>query len=265
MKYKVVVVLILCLLFISFSVNAINFKAEEVYNSVVVIHTASGAGSGFVIEENVILTNAHVVGDYSNVNVELYDKTKLNGVVIKVDENIDLALVQVNKDLTPLALNSHTPEIGQDVYVIGAPKDMSYTMTKGIVSALDRSLGGNKYIQIDASVNSGNSGGPLLDEEGKVLGVITLKHSDAEGIGFAVRAEDVDKFLNDIPIQEMPEEVEEYENPFPQLPGLIDLLPSDNILAMVLIASIMFNIGLSVVVICLIVKLAKKNRDNTET
>ena len=204
MKYKVVGILILCLLLVSFSVNAISFKAEKVYNSVVVIHTVSASGSGFVIEENLILTNAHVVGNYSSVNVELYDKTKVIGTVIKVDEKIDLALVQVNKNLTPLALNSDTPEVGQDVYVIGAPKDMSYTMTKGIVSALDRSLVGNKYIQIDASINSGNSGGPLLDEGGNVIGVITLKKSDAEGIGFAVRVEDVNKFINYIPVQEYP-------------------------------------------------------------
>lgn len=266
MKYKVIAVLVLCMLFISSTVNAINFKADEVYNSVVVIHTSSASGSGFAIEENVILTNAHVVENYSSVNVELYDKTKITGKVIKVDENIDLALVQVNTNLTPLTLNTDTPEIGQDVYVIGAPKDMSYTMTKGIVSALDRTLGGNKYIQIDASVNSGNSGGPLLDEDGKVLGVITLKHTDAEGIGFAVRAEDVERFINDIPFEEMPEDENGNENGnenlLPRLPILIDMLPSDNILAMALIVSIMFNIGLSVVVVCLIVKNAKKNNDN---
>ena len=168
--------------------------------------------------------------------------------------------MQVNKNLTPLALNSDTPEVGQDVYVIGAPKDMSYTMTKGIVSALDRSLVGNKYIQIDASINSGNSGGPLLDEGGNVIGVITLKKSDAEGIGFAVRVEDVNKFINDIPVQEIPEE-EEGANTF-EKPDFGTLIPHNNMLVLALLVSVLINVALTVVIICLILKKRpKKEKD----
>lgn len=197
LKYKILSVVLLIILLVSFSAYALNFTPEEMYNSVVVVYTKTGVGSGFSIKENIIMTNAHVVGNNKNVDVNLYNGETLKGTVIKTDDSIDLALIEVDKSIASLKINEDDLSIGQEVYAIGAPKDMPYTMTKGIISALDRQIGQNTYIQIDASVNSGNSGGPLLDETGNVIGIITLKASDAEGIGFAINASDILSFMDD--------------------------------------------------------------------
>lgn len=194
MKYKIISIAIVFILLISFSAYAISFTPEETYNSVVVVQTETGVGSGFSIKEHIVITNAHVVGDNTAVMVNMYDGATVKGSVIKTDIKKDLALIQVEKAITPLNISTDNLSIGQEVYAIGAPKDMPYTMTKGIISATDRRVGQNTYIQIDASVNPGNSGGPLIDENGNVIGVITLKASDAEGIGFAINTADVNAF-----------------------------------------------------------------------
>ena len=198
MKYRLLSIVLLFMLLISFSAYAINFTPEETYNSVVVVYTETGVGSGFCIKENLIVTNAHVVGSNKNVAINLYDGTTIKGQVIKSNIEKDLALIKIDKQLTPLNVNAENISIGQEVYAIGAPKDMPYTMTKGIISALDRKLGENTYIQIDASVNSGNSGGPLIDDTGNVIGIITLKANDAEGIGFALKSSEILAFAEDV-------------------------------------------------------------------
>ena len=198
MKYRVFNIIFLLMLLISFSVYAINFTPEKTNDSLVVVYTETGVGSGFSIKENLIITNAHVVENNKNVAINLYDGTTIKGNVIKTDVEKDLALIEVKKSIVPLSIASEDLSIGQEVYAIGAPKDMPYTMTKGIVSALDRKIGKNSYIQIDASVNSGNSGGPLVDESGNVIGIITLKASDAEGIGFAIGIKDIQSFIKEV-------------------------------------------------------------------
>ena len=211
MRYRVLSICLLFILLISFSVYAINFAPEETYNSVVVVYTDTGVGSGFSVKENIIITNAHVVGYNKKVTVNLYDGTAIKGEVIKTDISKDLALIKVDKTIAPLKMISENLSIGQEVYAIGTPKDMPYTMTKGIISALKRKIGKNSYIQIDASVNSGNSGGPLVDDTGNVIGIITLKASDAEGIGFAINTEDINRFIEgeEIPQQQASPENEE--------------------------------------------------------
>jgi len=214
MKYKISHLFIFCILLISSFAYAINFTPEETYNSVVVVYTDTGVGSGFFVEENIIITNAHVVGNDTRVTINLYDESTLKGSVVKTDFEKDLALIRVDEMNTPLMINTESISIGQEVYAIGAPKDMPYTLTKGIVSALERKLGQNTYIQVDASINSGNSGGPLVDEDGKVIGIITLKASNAEGIGFAINTKDINNFINDVEVssQTTSEEEKDVEN-----------------------------------------------------
>lgn len=195
MKAKLFAMVLCLILLISFSAYALNFTPEETYQSVVVVYTETGIGSGFAIQENRVITNAHVVENAENVVVNLYDGSAITGKVLAADHEKDLAVISVEQTLVPLKLNPDSLKVGQEVFAIGAPKDMPYSMTKGIVSALDRPLGQNTYIQIDASVNSGNSGGPLVDENGEVIGVITMKASDAEGISFAIPVPEVTAFL----------------------------------------------------------------------
>ncbi len=198
LKIRYLIILIICMLINTEPVFAVNFDPEVIYNSIVVVYTDNGIGSGFAVDKNTIITNAHVVDYFTTVSVKLYNNKICSGKVIKTDKDIDLALIQVDESLTPLTLGSENDiSIGEEVYAIGAPKDIPYTMTKGIISAKNREIGDYDYIQIDASINEGNSGGPLLDENGKVIGINTMKIMDAEGIGFVIGTSYIDDFIND--------------------------------------------------------------------
>ncbi len=161
-----------------------------------------GQGSGFILDkEGHILTNDHVVEGAQLVEVTLFDKHKYKAQVLAKDRNHDLALLQIQSaaNLQPATLaDSANLMVGQRVYAIGNPFGFSGTMTRGIVSAI-RSIempSGNKIedaIQTDASVNPGNSGGPLLNSRGEVIGITTLIASNpnggadqSAGIGFAI-------------------------------------------------------------------------------
>ncbi|MGI4830115.1 MAG: S1C family serine protease [Janthinobacterium lividum] len=161
-----------------------------------------GQGSGFILDKGGhILTNHHVVENAQLVEVTLSDKRKYKATVVGDDRNHDLALLQIQgaPNLTPATLaESANLIVGQQVYAIGNPFGFSGTMTRGIVSAI-RSIempSGNKIedaIQTDASVNPGNSGGPLLNSHGEVIGITTLIASNpnggadqSAGIGFAI-------------------------------------------------------------------------------
>ena len=163
------------------------------------------SGSGFVIdEEGRIVTNQHVVGEAENVEVTLANGDEARARVIGTDPSSDLALLQLEDydgDLTPLELgSSESLEIGDPVVAIGSPFGLQGTLTAGIVSALDRELRApngftiDGAVQTDAALNSGNSGGPLLDAAGRVVGVASQIQSGTGGnvgIGYAVPVETV--------------------------------------------------------------------------
>jgi S1-C subfamily serine protease len=161
-----------------------------------------GQGSGFIVDkQGHILTNNHVIDNAQTVEVTLWNKKKYKANVIGVDRNHDLALLQIKgvTDLEPATLSDvGALMVGQRVYAIGNPFGFSGTMTRGIISAI-RSVqmpSGNKIddaIQTDASVNPGNSGGPLLNSRGEVIGITTMIASNpnggadqSAGIGFAI-------------------------------------------------------------------------------
>lgn len=176
------------LLFPTFFAKAMGFSAESIYHSVFVITTDTSLGSGFAIGSNSILTNAHVVERAESIFAEAVDGTQYSCSVALLDEDIDIALLVVeNGSFTPIPVadNSAT-EIGDDVYAIGAPNSMAYTLTKGIVSSKERKIGTDVYIQIDAPLSEGNSGGPLLNDNGEVIGINSRKVSNSEGIGLAI-------------------------------------------------------------------------------
>lgn len=175
-----------------------------------------GLGSGVLITDNgYILTNQHVAGNkYSNCYVTLEDGKIYDGNVVWADNNIDLAIVKINKsNLEYLQLgDSDEINLAEDVYAIGNPLGMDFqkTVTKGIISSLNRTIkieGENEnvymedLIQTDATINEGNSGGALINTDGKLIGINSVKISNAEGIGFAVPVNIVkpiiNKFIND--------------------------------------------------------------------
>jgi S1-C subfamily serine protease len=158
--------------------------------AVVLIETPTARGTGFFVTQDLLLTNAHVVGTNTLVNVRLAGGQTLPGRVERLSTEIDLAVVRATtrpETNQILQLGSALPvRAGQEVLAVGSPHGLQNTVTRGIVSAV-RMAGGIELIQTDAAINPGNSGGPLLDREGRVIGVTTLKMGrGAESIGFAV-------------------------------------------------------------------------------
>ena len=172
--------------------------------------TATAKGSGIIIsEDGYILTNNHVVNSTTSssnsfyeiekankVTVKLYnDDTEYEGKIVGTDSQTDLAVIKINKDgLTTAELgDSNSVQVGEFAMAIGSPLGLDNSVTAGIISAVNRDVtdsDGNKYtaIQTDAAINSGNSGGALVNSKGQVIGVNTLKLSGTgvEGVGFAI-------------------------------------------------------------------------------
>ncbi|TNE36746.1 MAG: Do family serine endopeptidase [Alphaproteobacteria bacterium] len=166
-------------------------------------------GTGFVIDpEGLVVTNHHVIDGASEITVNLTDGRKLKAKVIGADAKTDIALLKVspNKALPYVELgSSETARVGDWVIAIGNPFGLGGTVTAGIISARHRELGrGSPYadfIQTDASINQGNSGGPLFDLSGRVIGVNTAIYSPtggSVGIGFAIPSEVVQEIVAEL-------------------------------------------------------------------
>jgi len=168
----------------------------------------AGAGSGFVIDQDgLIVTNNHVIEGADEVSVTLNDGRELEATVIGADPDTDLAVLQVSAE-TPLPVakfaDSEQVRVGDAVIAIGNPFGLGGTVTAGIVSAKAREIGAGRYddfLQIDAPINRGNSGGPTFNLEGEVIGVNTAIHSPTGGnvgIGFAIPANLTQKIVADL-------------------------------------------------------------------
>lgn len=160
-----------------------------------------GLGTGMIVsEDGYILTNEHVSGSrYSNCYVTLENGKEYQANVLWSDSDLDLAIIKINaKGLTYVSLgDSDKIKAGERVYAIGNPIGFEFqrTVTSGIISAVDRTIKLEEndkvsymedLIQTDATINPGNSGGPLIDAQGNVIGINSVKITSAEGIGFAI-------------------------------------------------------------------------------
>lgn len=181
----------------------IPFVANAVLPAIVGISgnkdNGQSVGSGVCVSESGhILTNSHVINGCNHIVLYLSDKSQTGADIIYEDTVLDLAILKADKNLPYLSLgDSDELSLGEDILAVGTPLSLTlvHTFTKGIVSALNRTLkvsnsNGEGYmqnlIQHDASLNPGNSGGPLLNTKGEVVGINTLKISSGEGIGFAI-------------------------------------------------------------------------------
>lgn len=171
--------------------------ADRLLPSVVQIEAGAAIGSGFVADKDGwVLTASHVVGREDRVTLKLDDGTAVEATVVARDRTIDTAVLRADdKDLPPATLGrSADVRVGQVAIAVGSPFGYSQTVTTGIVSALGRTLETpigelRDLIQTDAAINSGNSGGPLADREGKIIGINTAIASasgGSDGVGFAV-------------------------------------------------------------------------------
>ncbi len=168
-----------------------------------------GTGSGFVWDQNGhIVTNYHVVKNASEVHVRLDDQRSFRAVLVGASPQHDLAVLRLpmpQKLPPPLPIgSSHDLQVGQAMYAIGNPFGLDHTLTTGVISALNRSIGTeeggtiNDLIQTDAAINPGNSGGPLLDSAGRLAGINTAIFSPSgtyAGIGFAVPVDTVNRVV----------------------------------------------------------------------
>jgi S1-C subfamily serine protease len=175
--------------------------AERVSPSVVAIHSGGGrgSGSGFALTpDGLILTNSHVVSGARRVRVETTDGASRDAEVIGQDSHTDTALLRAPVRLSALTLgHSRTLRVGQLAVAVGNPFGFECSVTAGVVSALGRSLRSSTgrliedVIQTDAALNPGNSGGPLCDSGGRVIGMNTAIIAAAQGICFATAVETV--------------------------------------------------------------------------
>ena len=167
---------------------------KRTLSGVVEISTPRGKGTGFLIDnKGLLLTNRHVVGRFPEVDVRFNDNKTVRAKVIGKTADLDVALLQI-QDLStkisypalPLCIRK-TATVGEDIIVIGNPLGLQATTTRGIISGV-RNEDGSTMLQIDAPVNPGNSGGPIVNYNGEVLGIVTAKMValGVEGIGFGI-------------------------------------------------------------------------------
>ena len=164
------------------------------------------SGSGVIISsDGEILTNNHVIAGPDGtdgkpqIEVKLSDGRTFKGAILGRDKELDIALVKIDADHLPFAKlgDSDKAKVGEWVVAIGNPLGLEHTVTQGIISAKGRRLdaGLGAYLQTDAAINRGNSGGPLLNLRGEILGINTLIRADGQNIGFAVPISEVTRIL----------------------------------------------------------------------
>ena len=165
-----------------------------------------GIGSGFIFSsDGQILTNAHVVEDARRIRVTLADGRKFDAGLVGIDPRVDVAIVRIGADHLPVAELGRVPlRVGQLVLAVGNPYGLNWTVTAGVVSALDRTLDASSshrlthLIQTDTSINPGNSGGPLVDSLGRVVGMTTAMMPMAQGLGFSVPLDTIKSVIADV-------------------------------------------------------------------
>jgi len=163
--------------------------AQRSLPSTVSLRCRRSVGSGFFVGPDLVLTNHHVLcPKEGGLQVVMSDGRKFVGLVVRSDESVDLGLVRaVGAKATPLPLGDIADvAVGDKVMIIGSPIGLEFTVHEGNVSSLQRAAFGVAYVQLDAKINPGNSGGPVIDGQGRVVGVVSLKAKDAEGIGLAL-------------------------------------------------------------------------------
>lgn len=181
--------------------NAVN-SIDQAVNATVTVKVGEGHGSGFKIgKEGYIITNYHVITNSEKITIITKDKRELDAVLVRKNEALDLALLKVEETFD---VHFNLPKgkdynLGEDIFIIGTPTsiELGNTLSKGIISG-DREDEGVKLIQTDASINSGNSGGPLISKSSNLLGVVNAKMSGfgIEGLGFAIPAELIKEALS---------------------------------------------------------------------
>jgi S1-C subfamily serine protease len=195
--------LVLMLLMVPIRTGAdARIAVDRVDDAVVTIESRDGSstrvGSGFIVNpEGYALTNAHVINGAGKLVVSLKNGKKVSASVIAGDQKRDLAIIRLSVANLPVAVlgDSRKVKSGDSVVAIGSPHGLDHTVTSGIISKLKREINGGIYLQTDAALNEGNSGGPLISTDGQVIGINTMIERNAEGLGFAIPINDAFRLL----------------------------------------------------------------------
>lgn len=180
---------------------------EEAVKSVVTIRTDISQGTGFIINsKGYLVTSYHVVKGAQSAAVYTYNGDTHTVSLIGYEENLDIALLKIPGNYEILKLgNSEKILKGEKVIAIGNPLGLQFSVSEGIVSAVHRAgiNGLEAYIQTDAALNSGNSGGPLINKQGKVIGINNFKVGGGESLGFALESNYIENTVNQIAQQNL--------------------------------------------------------------
>ena len=181
---------------------------EDAVKAVVTIKTDVSQGTGFIISsDGYLVTNAHVLEGASRVVAYDYNKNSMTAEFIGYVDSLDIALLKISGNFEELELeDSDDVSVGERVIAIGNPLGLEFSVSEGIVSGVHREglvSGLNAYIQTDAALNPGNSGGPLINKQGKVIGINNFKLSDGESLGFALESNYIKEAVNMISKQEL--------------------------------------------------------------
>jgi serine protease Do len=188
--------------------GSVRENVSRTEGAVVMIRTPQAIGSGFIISpDGYVITNDHVVQGETKIWIVLFERGKdgaierrkaANVKIVATNRYYDLALLKIEdeKDLPFVYVgDSKDLSAGQPVYAIGNPLGLERTVSEGIVSTLNRAIEGLPHLQTTTAVNPGNSGGPLFDLQGRVIGVVNLKIGGAENLNFAIPSERLTSFL----------------------------------------------------------------------
>lgn len=146
-------------------------------------------GAGIVVDKSgYVVTNHHVIQGVERIRVSFVDQADLPAKVVDVDKDLDLALLKVEttRPTAAPAADFLDAEVGDDVYAVGNPRKMGFTVSRGMVSYIGRRIDGRYYLQSDLPTNDGNSGGPVVNDRGEAVGVMTFILRDSQGLAFAV-------------------------------------------------------------------------------
>lgn len=182
--------------------------AEEVYekcsSATVQVNTTDGIGSGFFIDQGKIVTNFHVIAGASNINVQtLSGKIYDDVTILGYNSELDIAILKISSSNKFLRMNQHGIKAGETVYTIGSSRGFSNTFTNGIVTSVNREFDNVNYIQTNAALSPGNSGGPLLNSYGEVMGINTMQYEDGQNLNFAITANQISKISTKNPLTEI--------------------------------------------------------------
>lgn len=192
-------------------ISEINLKSadfssivDDIIEAVVSVKTSKGQGSGVIFDSRgYLITNKHVIEGTNSIQIIDSNSDSYSVDVVGSAANADLAILKINSDKTFSYLefeDSSNINVGERVIAVGNPLGLSFTVTEGIVSGLDRKVDSTDigYVQTDVPINKGNSGGPLVNVEKKIVGINTFKIIDTEGIGFAIPSNVAEDLANQV-------------------------------------------------------------------